>query len=236
MSTSGNTSWALQRDALVYAAYRKLGYLAEDQVLGATALANGVEALNGVIALLQTDGMPLWKRITQTFVPSATSQVYTLTAGLKLAQVVLQDIDGGSQYDLLEKSLYDFNRLPSNAGPGTPVHYTYQPTLGTGTLSIWPLLSDSTTIVQKQILAIYQKKFDGFFSASDDLDFPSYWTIPIIWGLAVALGPEVGYPILDQESLMKQYTLYREQASDYGDEDGSLFIQPDFMGKFNGYN
>lgn len=230
MATSGNTSWELSRDTLVYAAYRKLGYLAEDQTLGATALANGVEALNSVIALLQTEGMPLWKRVTQVFVPSVTSQIYTLTAGLKLTQVVLQDTTGGSQYDLIEKSLYDFNRLPTSS-IGTPVHYTYQPTISSGTLSIWPLLSDATTVSTKQILAIYQKKFDGFFASGETLDFPSYWTQAIIYGIAVALGPEVGYPLQDQDNLIKQYSMYKGMASNYGDEDGSFFIQPDYMGK-----
>ena len=67
MATSGNTSWELTRDQLVTAAYKKLAYLAEGQTLSAEALADGVEAMNGVITLLETEGMPLWKRTTQVF-------------------------------------------------------------------------------------------------------------------------------------------------------------------------
>lgn len=230
MATSNNTSWELTRDQLVIASYKKLAYLAEGQTLSAEALADGVEALNAVITLLETEGMPLWKRTTQVFACSTTSQVYILTAGVKLAQVVLKDVDGGAQYDLIEKSLYDFNRLPSNAGPGTPVHYTYQPTIPTGTLSIWPLLSDSTTVTQKQIVAVYQKKFDGFFAAGETMDFPSYWTQAIIYGTAVALAPQAGTPLQDREVLMKEFLTYKKMAADYGDEDGSLYMQPDFMG------
>lgn len=231
MSTSGNTSWALTRDSIVNSAYRKLGYLAQGQTLDAEPLANGVEALNAVVSLLVTDGMPLWKRTTQTFALNGTSQVYTIPASIKLAQVVLVDTTGGTQYDIIEKSLYDFNRLPNNSGPGIPVHYTYQPTLTDGTLSLWPQASDAGTIAQKQLQVVFQKDFDGFFSASDSLDFPAYWTQAIIYALAVTLAPETGLPLNDRGTLKKEADEYKKLASDYGDEDGSLYLSPDYIGR-----
>jgi hypothetical protein len=230
MSTSGNTSWELQSTALVTAAYRKLGYISLGQTLDATSLANGVEALNGVVAYLVTKGMPLWKRTTTVLTPSATSQVYTIADAVKLVQVVLKD-STGSQYPLVEKSLYDFNMLPSTAAAGVPVHYTFQPTITGGTLSIWPLTSDTATISRKTISAVYQKKFDGFFSATDTMDFPSYWSLAIIYSLAVILAPESGYPLQDRSALKAEATEYVKAANDYGDEDGSLFVQPDPMSR-----
>lgn len=230
MSTSGNTSWALQRDAIINSAYRKLGYLAEDQTLSDQALANGVEALNAVVSMLETAGMPLWKRTTTFYTLNGTSQVYTIPSSVKLAQVVLVDTSGGTQYDLQEKSLYDFNRLPNNAGPGMPVHYTYQPTLTDGTLTLWPQTSDSGTISQKQLQVVFQKEFDGFFSSTDSLDFPAYWTQAIIFSLAVALAPEVGMPLNDRGYLKHEADEYKKMASDYGDEDGSLYMQPNYEG------
>lgn len=230
MATSGNTSWELASTALVTAAYRKTGYLAEGQTLNATALANGVEALNSIVAYMATKGMPLWKRTSTILTPSATSQVYTVTDAVKLAQVVLKDT-AGSQYELVEKSLYDFNRLPSTAAAGVPVHYTFQPTLASGTLSIWPLTSDTSTIATKTIVAVFQKKFDGFFSASDTLDFPSYWELGIIFTLAGVLAPETGLPIQDRSDIAAKAAEFIKMASDYGDEDGSLYIQPDYHGR-----
>lgn len=234
MSTSNNTSWALQRDAIVAAAYRKVGYLAQDQVLEAQPLAIGVEALNGVVALLVTNGMPLWKRLTSTVALSATSQVYTINAAEKIAQVVLVN-NNGSQYELIEKSLYDFNRLPHNiANPSTPVHYYAQKTLTGYTVNIWPLVADSTSISTMTIQIVYQKQFDGFFSATDDLDFPSFWTQPVIYQLACALAPETGLPLADRQMLGKEADMFTKMASDYGDEDGSFYMQVDYLGHKRG--
>lgn len=226
MSTSGNTSFELNRDEIVNSAYRKLGYLALDQTLDTGALTVGIQALNAAVMMCQTDGMPLWKRTTATFVPSITNQVYTIDAAVKIAQVVLSDALAGTRYDLIEKSLYDFNRLPQG-GSGIPVHYTAQKTIGGYTVSIWPLLADSGSVTTKQINIIYQREFDGFFSTADTPDFPQYWTQALIYTLAVVLAPETGLPLQDRQMLSSEAREYRKMANDYGDEDGSLLIQPD---------
>lgn len=231
MATSGNTTWELASTALVNAAYRKLGYISEGVTLSTAALAQGVEALNSIVAYLQTKGMPLWKRTSTIVVPSATSQIYTIAAGVKVAQVVLLDVNG-SQYPLVEKSLYDFNMLPANAAPAIPVHYKVQPTIADTVVSLWPLTSDTSTIANKTISIVFQKKFDGFFSATDTLDFPSYWTQGIIFKLASSLAPEAGLPIQDRTLLKAEADEAIMSANEYGDEDGGFYIQPEYYGVY----
>lgn len=225
MATSGNTAWELNRDDIIAAAYRKIGIPGEDNTLSAIQIEDGAEALNSVIALAVTDGMPLWKRTTETLTPSTTSQIYTLSNAIKVAQVSLQD-SGGTKYDLISKSLYDFNRLPINS-IGVPVHWTFQPSIQGGTLSIWPLTSDASTVSTKTIKVVYQKEFDGFTNSTETMDFPAYWSLAIIYRLAVILAPEHGVPIADRQILEKEAGMYWGQASSYSDEDGSLLIQPE---------
>lgn len=225
MSTSGVTTWELNRDQLITRAYAKIGIPGEDNTLSTAQVSDGAEALNAVIALAITDGMPLWKRTTTTLTPSISSQVYTITDAVRVAQVSLQD-SGGTKYDLINKSLYDFNRLPTNS-VGVPVHWTWQPTLTGSTISIWPPTSDSATVSQKTIKVVYQKEFDGFTSASETLDFPAYWTLAIIYKTAVLLAPEHGVPLNDRTKLEQEAVGFWKQASEYGDEDGSLYIQPE---------
>lgn len=231
MTTSNNQSWELQELAIVNAAYRKLGYLAEDQALGPTPLAIGVEALNGVVSMLTTKGMPLWKRNVSNVVPTATAQVFTVAGAVKIPQVVLTDNVSGSRYPLIEKSRYDFNMLPTGT-TGVPVHYavhTLLPLASGLNVSIWPTLADSNTVASKTINIWYQKAFDGFFSATDTLDFPAYWTQAVIFQLATVLAPEVGLALPDRASIKALAEEYTKMASDYGDEDGSLYIAPDYM-------
>lgn len=226
MATSGNTSFELNRDQIVEAAYRKIGYLALDQALDAGSLTVGVQALNAAVMMCQTDGMPIWKRTTTTVVPSTTSQVYTVDSAVKIAQVVLSDTFSGTRYDLIEKSLYDFNRLPQG-DTGIPVHYTAQKTINGYTVSIWPILADSGSAATKTIGIVYQREFDGFFAAGDTPDFPQYWTQALIYTLAVSLAPESGLPLQDRQMLNAEAKEYRKMANDYGDEDGSLYVMPD---------
>lgn len=226
MTTSADTSWELTRNQIIEAAYRKLGVPGEDNTLSTAQYNDGAQALNSIVALLNADGMPLWKRTTTSVVPSTTSQVYTLNNAIKIAQVSLYDITSGTKYDLPQKSLYDFNRLPQGA-VGVPVNYTFAPAIQGGTVSIWPLTSDSGTVTNKRIYIVYQKEFDGFTASGETLDFPQHWHQAIIYELALSLAPEVGLGIQDRQELRSQANTFRQIASGYGDEDGSIYFAPD---------
>jgi len=226
MTTSSYTAWELNRNELISAAYRKFGIPGEGNTLTTAQYTDGAEALNSVVALAVTDGMPLWKRITASETPSTTSQVYTLANAVKVFAVFLRD-SGGVQYELRNKSLYDFNRLP-RASVGIPVHWTWAPSIEGGTVSIWPLTSDTGTVSTKTLQIVYQKEFDGFDSTTTDTpDFPSYWTPAIVYKTSVMLAPEYGVPLEDRKLLVAEANNYWSQASGYGDEDGSFFVQPD---------
>lgn len=225
MATSGSTSWELNRNEIIKAAYRKIGIPGEDNSLSTTQIEDGAEALNAVIALAVTDGMPLWKRTITSLTPSTTNQIYTIADAVKIAQVSLQD-SGGTKYDLINKSLYDFNKLPTNS-IGVPVHWTWQPTLTGSTISIWPPTSDSVTVSQKTIKVVYQKEFDGFTTSTETMDFPPYWTLALVYKTAVLLAPEHGVPLNDRTKLEQEAEGFWKKASEYGDEDGSFYMQPE---------
>jgi hypothetical protein len=226
MATSGITTWELTRDTIIAAALRKLGVLAEGVSANPTQISTGAEALNAVVALFQTKGMPLWKRTTQTVPLVLGQQAYTITEAVKVPQVVLQYVNNSTQYELIEKSMYDFNQLPQGTvNAGIPVHYYFQPGLSDGTLNIWPV-PDAGSASNNRLAVIKQKKFDGFFSAGETPDFPSYYTKAIIYSLACDLAPEYGVPLQDRQLLKAEAKEFTDDAFDYGDEDGSLLFQP----------
>lgn len=227
MATSGNTTWELTRDQIISATLRKLGVLAEGQVATTEQITNGAEALNSLIALFQTKGMPLWKRTEQIIPLVLGQQTYSITEAVKVPQVVLQYLNNTTQYELYEKSLYDFNQLPQgNINAGIPVHYYFQPGIQNGTLGIWPV-PDAGTVTNNQLKVVKQKKFDGFFAAGETPDFPSYYTDALIYTLAVRLAPEYGIPVQDRQQLKSEAKEYTDDAFNYGDEDGSLYFMPD---------
>jgi hypothetical protein len=227
MATSGNTSWELNRNEIIEACYRKLGVLAQGQSASTEQLTHATQALNSLIVLFKTDGMPLWKRTEVSVTLVDGTSTYTISNAVKVAQVVLVATEGSTQYELQNVSLYDFNRLPQgDETEGTPVHYTYQPKIQDGTLRVWPT-PDSGAATNYTLKVVIQKEFDGFISSTDTPDFPPYWTDALIYGLAVRMAPENGVPLEDRQFLRTEAKEYFDAASDYGDEDGSLYKPSD---------
>lgn len=225
MSTSGSTSYESNRDNIIKAALRKCGVLAEGETPSTESTTNCTQALNNIVVRFATLGMPLWKRTELSVTIVAGTSTYTVNNSLKAPQVILRDTTGGVQYELIPKSRYDYNRLPSNTS-GTPVHFTFNPNLENGTLTVWPT-PDSTAATNKSLLVVYQKEFDEFVSSTDTPDFPSYWTDALIYELAVNIAPEYGVPLQDRQALKQEAAAYLAQAQGYGDEEDSLYIQPE---------
>ena len=226
MTTSANTTYESNRDNIIKAALRKCGALAEGEAPSTESYTNGTQALNNIVLRFATLGMPLWKRIEQTVTIVAGTKDYTINNVLQVTQVVLKDTTGGTQYELIPKDRYDYNRLPSNTS-GLPVHYTFIPGLENGTLTLWPT-PDTGAATNKTLLVTYQKEFDGFTASGDTPDFPAYWTDAIIYELAVNIAPEYGVPLQDRAMLKGEAKAYLDQAQGYGDDKFSMFIQPDF--------
>lgn len=225
MTTSSNTTYESNRDKIIKSALRKCGVLAKGETPSTEDYSDCSEALNNVVVRFSTLGMPLWKRIELPVTLLLSQSDYTIANSLKVKQVILKDTTGGTQYELINKSRFDFNRLPSNT-TGTPVHWSFNPNLENGTLSLWPK-PDSGAVSSKSLVVLYQKEFDGFFNSTDTPDFPSYWTDALIYELAVAIAPEYGVPLMDRQQLKSDAKLYLDQAQGYGDEDSSMYIQPE---------
>mgnify|MGYP001198612519 CR=1 FL=1 len=226
MATSANTSYESNRDNLIKAALRKCGVLAEGEAPSTESYTNGTQALNNIVLRFATLGMPLWKRIEQTVTIVAGTKDYTINNVLQVTQVVLKDTTGGTQYELIPKDRYDYNRLPSNTS-GLPVHYTFIPGLENGVLTVWPT-PDTSSASTKTLLVTYQKELDGFTASGDTPDFPAYWSDALVYELAVSIAPEYGVPLQDRAMLKGEAKAYLDQAQGYGDDKFSMFIQPDF--------
>lgn len=223
MSTSGNTSWDLTRDEIIEAAMFKLGALADGQSASTTQVTRAAQALNSVITYLQTKGMPLWKRTeTSVALVNGTSS-YTVADAVKIAGVYV--VSGDTQWELENKSRYDQLALPSTDG-GVPSSYSATPSIGSYTVTVWPT-PDSTTAANYSLVIVSQKKFDGFTASGETPDFPSYWMQAIIYNLAAAIAPEYGVPLEDRKLLKAEAKEFTDSAQGYGDEDGSLMVQPE---------
>jgi hypothetical protein len=235
MSTSGTTTWKLNRDQLIAAALRKLGVLSGGSSPETYQINDGTQALNALVKSLQTDGMPLWAIKTYTFTtvagdadyPIGPGQTYDTAKPLRIFQAWRNQSTNYSNVPMNIYTNYNYDLLPLAISSGTPVNLYYQPMRDYGMINLWPKPNDSVTSISIR----YQAPFEDMTSATDDLDFPSEWAEAVIYLLAVRLAPEYGVPILDRQQLKKEADELHAQALMFGTEEGSFFFQPDTAGQ-----
>jgi hypothetical protein len=235
MATSGVSSWTLKRDGIINSALRKLSVLSGGSAAQTWEISNATEALNAMLKGFQVDGMPIWAMAEYTFNTATNTGTYNIGTGLtlntsaplKVVQGYRVESTGASNIPLNVYNHYDYNLLPINATNGKPVNLFYQPFSTYGTIKLWPTPMDATTT----ITIVYQRPFQDMISATDDIDFPSYWTEAVIYGLAWRLCGEYGVPIMDRQNLQKEAEFFHQQAMSFGTEEGSMFFQPDSSGR-----
>jgi len=234
MSTSGVSTWSLQRDAVINAALRKLSVLSGGSSPDAYEVTNASEALNAMIKSFQADGMPVWAIRTYTLTTIATQAQYLIGSGRALnTPMPLKVLQGyrnqGSSVNVPMNiyNQYDYNLLPQTNTSGPPVNLYYQPLSTYGKINLWPIPSDSTTT----ITISYQRPFEDMVASTDDFDFPSYWTEALIWGLAWRLSGEYGLPLQDRQLIAKEAEMMHEMALGFGTEEGSVFLMPGWVGR-----
>jgi len=233
MATSGVTVLEMSRDSIINAALRKIGVIGEGTTANPEQTSTGAEALNTLVQLFATLGMPLWKR-TELAIPMVVGQRdYTIGVGrtidvpfpMKISEATFEYTGSGSQQDVEIKASYDFNLLPSNS-QGTVVSIKYQPFINYGVVSVWPKPSTATGT----LTITYQAPYDVFTASGDTPDFPQEWQNALIYNLALLLADEYALPLPDKQWIEKQATKHLSQALDFGTEEGSLFFSPSTNG------
>ena len=235
MSTSGTTTWTLQRDNVINGALRKLAVLSGGSSPATFETTNGAEALNAMLKAFQVKGMPIWAIKDYTMTTTAGVSAYNIGTGqtintpmpMKLLQAARVESTGAVNVPMEIKTHYDFNLLPINAASGEPVIAFYQPLSTYGTLNLWPTPSDSNT----QIILTYQRPFEDMNASTDNFDFPSYWMEALIFGLAWRLSYEYGIPLMERQELAKTAEFLLNEALSFGSEEGSLFFMPNTDGR-----
>lgn len=252
MAVSGNASWTMNQAAIVNAAYRKIGVAVDGVTLTSTQIANANEALNNIVFSLYAQGMPVWAMTTTSFPLVQGQTAYPVGLGLGTGTLNIQaplkvvqawSRDANSMETDIPMNIYtqyNYNLLSTKINQGYPVHFWYQPLNQAGTITLWPA-PDAYSAQFRSVFFVYQRAFDQFDSTTDTPDFPQVWLEPLIYSLAHRLAPEFGLPLSEQDKLNELANQLITNALSFGTEEGSFFIQPDWVvmgmgqGNSNGY-
>lgn len=237
MASSGNTIKVLNQSQIINAALRKLGVLAEGGTASAAQVTTSQEALNALVSEFRTLGMNVWARAVLNITLVPNQFIYNIGVGQTINTpypMSIYDIQleqGPVFYDTFPMNQYaivDFNRLPPNSF-GTPVNYNYQPKINTGTLMIWPT-PDASTPANTRMVVTYQRPFEVFDTAVNDMDFPQEWGNALIYHLALSLADEYGVPDSKHQRIAQQAAIHLGIANSASNEEGSLYMQRDWEG------
>lgn len=247
MAISGNANWNMTRDQIINAAFRKIGVSVDGATASPTQLVNAQEALNNIVFSLYAQGMPVWAMTTVSFPLVQGQTTYPVGLGLgtgplniqaplKVTQAWSRDANSlETDIPMNIYTQYNYNLLSTKINQGYPVHLWYQPLNQAGNLTVWPA-PDAYSAQYRTVFFVYQRAFDEFDSGTDTPDFPQVWLEPLVYSLAHRLAPEFGLPLAEQDKLNETANQLITNALSFGTEEGSLFIQPDWvvMGMGNG--
>ena len=118
----------------------------------------------------------------------------------------------------------EYFNIPIKTTDGNPLNYYYDKLLDAGVLYLFPRPNDVDTLVS----FTYHEQIEDLDSATDDLDFPQEWTLPLIYGLAEELLIDVG----NTERLKiiaPKAREYKQIVREFDNDEAPLFILPNSL-------
>lgn len=234
MSTSNSTDFSITRDDIIKRALRLLGVLAQGESPTTDQTTEAAAALNGLVKAWQADGMPLWAIRTYSVPLTATVASYRIGVGqviptpkpLKITQAFNHNTSSNVDIPMRILTRQEYNILGNKTSSGNPIQVFYDPQNGYGDLYVFPVPT-STEAASNVITITYQRPFEDFDASIDTPDFPQEWYDAVTYGLATRLAPEYGISVTDRKILWQEMTIIKQDALNFGLEEGSLYFQRD---------
>ena len=229
--TSGSTDFSVTRDDIIKRALRLIGVVAQGEVPTTDQTTEAAFALNSLVKAWQADGMPLWAIKSYTVPLTAGTSTYEIGLGkainipkpLKVLQAYNHSTTSDVDIPMRIITKQEYNILGNKTSSGNPIQVYYNPQSEYGILNVFPVPS-TTEQAANTIVIHYQRPFEDFDASTDTPDFPQEWYDAITYGLACRLAPEYGVAMADRKLLWQEMTIIKQDALNYGLEEGSLFF------------
>lgn len=244
MALSASYDFTMDRDSIITRALQIIGATASGQTPSADEISDASDMLNLMLKAWQADGLQLWKIETISLTPVQGQYIYTfgpsgdIDTGAsgprpeQVTEVVRRETATTTDVALNRVSRRNFLGLSDKDSEGVPTQFYFNPQdggAGTRLAELWIWSVPSADFASDYTLRInYQKPFDDMDASTNNLSFPQYWELAIVFGLASLLAVEYGLPMTDQNNItMKAELLHAKALSWDVDMDGSVFFRPE---------
>lgn len=224
-----SATFTLNRDQVITGALRLLGVLGQGDSPDPIQVQDAAEALNVLVKSWQADGLQLWKVKKYTLALVQGQHEYDTTTDmgidkpLKVLHCLLHDIPSDTDVLMVTLTREEYDSLSNKNSESAPVQYYYTPGITSGTLFVYPDVSESAAL-NKQIIITYQSRFDDMLDSDSVIDFPNEWVRALKYGVAVELAYEYGYPTKDRDRLINHAEKIKLDVMSFDQESGSIYF------------
>lgn len=221
-------------NSIICAAMRHAGILSEGQVPTSEQYANHMDDLNRLVNLWQTQGLKLWLQedlgINLIAGRGGPGNPYTLTPGGNVDMTKPLRAQQGYYLDQFNQTrpIYplswdEWNRLAARTQTGPLSQFFIDKQQYSLNVYTW-LVPDATAATGSMHLMI-QNQVGNSIMLTDTMNFPSEWSIALVWGLADEVC--TGQPQTIMDRCAAKALVYRTMLEDWDVEDASTKFAPD---------
>lgn len=216
-------------------AYRNAGKLDQDSDPSPTQLANGMNRLNDLLNIEQTQGLKLWLDSDITIaspILAAGLSLYTLgpTGNVVMTKPtrIIQGyyIDSSSNRRPIDPPLSrdEYTRLSTTTVQGAISSYFVDKQLATLNVYLWN--TPDAQAATGQVHFVVQTQVTNMVGLNDIVSFPVEWFMYLHWALGAQFATGQPQAIIDRCDKMSQ--MYREKLEAWDVEDAATRFVPDY--------
>lgn len=219
---------------LLAESYRNAGKLDQDADPTPTQLANGINRLNDLINLEQTQGLKLWLLTDISIIAptlAAGLALYTLGPGgnvvmtKPLRVIEAYYVDSSSNRRPIDPPLSrdEYTRLSSVTIQGAISSYFVDKQLASLNVYLWN--TPDAQAATGQVHLVVQTQVTNMIGLNDTVSFPIEWFMYLHWSLGAQFATGQPQAIIDRCD--KQAAFYREKLEGWDVEDADTRFKPD---------
>lgn len=218
-------------DRIMRMGYKDAGLLQDGDDPTSEMVADGINRLNDIINLAQTQGLKLWLQFDLAITLTAGLGLYTLGPGgvvnMTKPMRILDDgyyVDsGGNSRPIIMMSMDEYLRLSNKTQQGPITSFVPQKLQTQINVTFW--LIPDTFAAQGVAHLFIQQQVANFAGVTDTMNFPQEWFMWLRWAFASDCSNGQPQAIMDRCTLMA--ASYQKALEDWDVEDASTTFTPD---------
>lgn len=230
----------LTASRIIRYAYFDAGIVGKKQEPDSEQMAEGMNRLNDIINLWQTQGLKLWliSDTPVTLVAGKAQYLFNptgdvaMTKPMKVINGYWVDT-GGNRTPLNVMSWEEYLRISNTIDQGAVNSYFVDKQATSMNVSFWQTPDAGAALGIAHVLI--QQQVTNFVSLTDKMNFPMEWAIALRWGLADDIS--TGQPQEIVTRCAQRAATFRTALEDWDTEDGDVTFIPDarFGGSFSSF-